>query len=624
VIVEMARVQILGPKALLDECVKVLHDAAVVHIESVPAPSEGAFITRAPIEKDKIDEKAALEKASEGIKNLLALLSPPVSWTRPPVAGSDIARLLQEAAPVDRQVRALRARREKLLEELSSLGRYEKLFTGFAPLVSRLGGLKNLDIMGLTVEKSREDVVKLLEGEVRKITSGSYRIYVKDLDPSVTGIVLAYPRQFDIKIKNLLTGKEISEVRLPDEYEEMTLFAALRMMRKKKEALPGVIRDVEAEIEAISRLWYATLVALREAIQDAADEIGMLDYARQTRFAFVIEGWAPTESLAALRRRLADSFGDKVTVREMVVEGREARRVPVQIRNPWFIRPFEVFLGALPSPVYGSVDPTMYVALFFPAFYGLIVGDIGYGAVLLTLALVLRRRFRDKPVFRDIFTVLAISSTSAIIFGFLFGELFGDLGERLHLLHPIILHRTESIKALAVIAIGIGIGHVLLGVVIGVVNNMARGRLKEAGARTAYFISIVSLLALIGAMLKFLPASFMTPVALTLLGSFAVLTVLEGVLGPLELLKAMGNILSYLRIMAVGTASVVMALVANRIGELSENIAIGIIAASMIHALNLAISLLSPSIQSMRLQYVEFFSKFYEGGGRKYQPFRKR
>ena len=163
-----------------------------------------------------------------------------------------------------------------------------------------------------------------------------------------------------------------------------------------------------------------------------------------------------------------------------------------------------------------------------------------------------------------------------------------------------------------------------MGVAIGVVNNMMRGKLKEAGARTAYFVSIASLLILIGVMLKFLPASLTTPMALTLLVSFVVLTVLEGVLGPLELLKAMGNILSYLRIMAVGTASVVMALVANRIGELSENIAIGIIAASMIHALNLAISLLSPSIQSMRLQYVEFFSKFYEGGGRKYEPFRKR
>jgi V/A-type H+-transporting ATPase subunit I len=76
--------------------------------------------------------------------------------------------------------------------------------------------------------------------------------------------------------------------------------------------------------------------------------------------------------------------------------------------------------------------------------------------------------------------------------------------------------------------------------------------------------------------------------------------------------------------MAVGTASVVMALVANRIGSLSENLILGIIVAGLIHILNLLLSVISPSIQSMRLQYVEFFSKFYEGGGRKYTPFKKR
>lgn len=620
----MARVQILGPKAQLDECVKVLHDAAVVHIESVPAPAEGAFLTRLPIEWEKLERKASLEKAAESIKNLLALLPAPVSWSKPPVPGTAVSGLLKELEPVEKEVRTLRARREKLLEELSAVSRYEKLFTGFASLVSRLGGLKNLDIMGLTVEKSREDVVKLLEDEVKRLTDGSYRIYVKDLDANTSGVVLAYPRQFDIKIRNLLTGKEISEVRLPDEYEDMTLYTALRSMRKKKDALPGLVRDVEAGIDAVSRLWYGTLVSLREAVQDAADEIGMLDYALQTHFAFVIEGWAPTESLDSLRRTLADHFGDKVFLREMEVAGGEAHRVPVQIRNAWFIRPFEVFLRALPSPVYGSVDPTIYVALFFPSFYGLIVGDVGYGLVILALSLILRRRFRHKPVLSDIFTVLAISSVFAILFGFLFGELFGDLGERLGLLQPIILNRTESIKALGVIAVGIGIGHVLLGVAIGAINQLVRGRFKEAGAKVAYFISIVSLLVLIAVMLEFLPARFTTPVALSLIASFVVLTVLEGILGPLELLKAMGNILSYLRIMAVGTASVVMALVANRIGEHSENLVIGIIAAGLIHALNLAISLLSPSIQSMRLQYVEFFSKFYEGGGKKYHPFRKR
>ncbi|HEY4706508.1 MAG TPA: V-type ATP synthase subunit I, partial [Thermodesulfobacteriota bacterium] len=106
--------------------------------------------------------------------------------------------------------------------------------------------------------------------------------------------------------------------------------------------------------------------------------------------------------------------------------------------------------------------------------------------------------------------------------------------------------------------------------------------------------------------------------------SFIAFVALEGMLGPIEFIEALGHIVSYVRIMAVGTASVVMALVANRIGGLSESLVAGVALAAVIHALNLVLSILSPSIQSMRLQYVEFFSKFYEGGGRRYRPFKSR
>ncbi len=624
----MARVQIIGPKAYLDECVKALHDAAVLHIETVPAaeaaPGKEAFLRRIPLEQDKLKEKAFLVKSSEKVRNLIALLPAPLSYRKQAVSGAEINGLLEQAAPVEEKVRALHARREKLIEELSVVTRYEKLLRGFAPMVSRLGGLKNLDIMGLTVEKTREDVVKLLEGEVAKITGGSYRIYTKDLDETTEGVVLAYPRQFDMTIRNLLAGKAISEVRLPEEYEEMTLFSALRRMQKKKEDLPGLIKDAETETAGISALWYGVLVGLKEAIDDAIDEIGVLDYAGQTRFAFVIEGWVPAQSLKALKHKFMGLFGEKVFIREFEVRSNEPRRVPVHINNPWFLKPFEVFLGALPSPVYGSVDPTIYVAIFFPAFWGLIVGDMGYGGLMLAVSLFLRRRFRNKPTFHDIFTVLAISSLSAVIFGFLFGEFFGDLGERLGILHPVLFQRSESIETLSFIAIGIGVGHVLLGVAIGAVNHIYRGSFREAWAKVSYFVLIASFIVIMGIMFDYLPRALLTPGALALIASFIVLTVLEGVIGPLEFLKAIGNILSYLRIMAVGMASVVMALVANRIGGLSHNIVVGIIMAGAIHTLNLALSVLSPSIQSMRLQYVEFFSKFYEGGGRRYQPFKKR
>ena len=93
------------------------------------------------------------------------------------------------------------------------------------------------------------------------------------------------------------------------------------------------------------------------------------------------------------------------------------------------------------------------------------------------------------------------------------------------------------------------------------------------------------------------------------------------IMGPIEFIGLVGNILSYLRIAAIGLASVYLAKVANEMAGMIGNLVVGIILAILIHALNLVLGAFSPTIQSLRLHYVEFFQKFYQGGGRQYEPF---
>lgn len=621
---EMRKLQIIGPKAYLDECIKVLHAAAVVHIETIPADKGAEFLKRLPMEKEKLKEKESLESASDRLKNLLLLLKPPQYYRTERVGGEEIAKFLEHIRSVEENVLALHAEKDELTEELAAVNRYERLLRNFAPIVSRLGGLKNFDIVGLTIEKTREDIPKLIDHEVNKATGGSYQIFVKELDENTVGVVLTYPKKFEPKIRYLLTGKSINEIRLPDEYAGLPLIESLKIMRRKKEELPRRIQEIEGALTRLSEDWYATIAGLKRAVDDALDEIGAITYAAQTKYAFVIEGWVPADMLRPLGNEFGRLFGDTVIVRELEIKKEETDLIPVHIINPKALRPFEVFLAALPAPKYGSVDPTPFVALFFPIFFGLIVGDIGYGALIFALSFFLKTRLKNNPMLEDIATVISISSISAIIFGVLFGEFFGDLGTRLGIIQPVLFHRTESLKTLMLLTIGIGAGHVLLGILISIVNHLYRGKTREAGANIAFFVLITASLAVIGMMFEYLPKGFLTQGIIVLVLAFFALTALEGIMGPLEFVKALGNILSYVRIMAVGTASVVMALVANRLGSVSENIAIGVIAAGLFHILNLVLSILSPSIQSMRLHYVEFFSKFYEGGGRKYTPFKKR
>jgi len=605
----------------LDECIKTLHATSVFHIETA-APD--FFLQRLPIEKEKLLEKGFLERSRETLRNLLFLLKTPQTVRTAYVSGAELADRIESAGSVAERVKTIRAELDSLGEELSAVNRYEKLIIGFAPVVSRLGGLKNFDIAGLTLEKGRTGVVELLAAEIDRITEGRFELHTTDIDEATLGVVIAYPKAYDTQVRYLLSGKSINEIRLPDDYADLPLLGALKLMRMRKEELPRLMREYEKELTGVSNEWYGLVKGMLAAIDDAIDEIGVLSYAAQTHFTFVIEGWIPADLLAGLRERFVGQYSGAVLVRELPIGRKETHRVPVCIVNPRPLRPFEVFLGALPLPRYGSVDPTPYVAVFFPLFFGLMVGDVGYGVIILIVGLLLRRRFRSKEKLRDIATVLAISSVSAIVFGFLFGEFFGDLGTRTGLMHPLVIHRAQALKTMMGITLVIGAGHVMLGVIIGAVNQFKRRHIAHACAKLAYLAAIVSFLVVICAVLGAAPKGLVVPGVVSLVVSVAVLSALEGALGPIEMVKAVGNILSYVRIMAVGTASVVLANVANKIGGLAENIFIGIIIGGAIHALNILLSMVSPVIQSMRLQYVEFFSKFYEPGGVKYAPFRKR
>jgi V/A-type H+-transporting ATPase subunit I len=128
---------------------------------------------------------------------------------------------------------------------------------------------------------------------------------------------------------------------------------------------------------------------------------------------------------------------------------------------------------------------------------------------------------------------------------------------------------------------------------------------------------IVALLAV----LRILPRGLFTPAVIGLLVAFPILVIAEGLVGPIELLSTLGNILSYTRIMALGTASVMLAVVANRMVGSFGSAAVGVVFALLFHLVNFAIALFSPTIHALRLHYVEFFGKFYSPGGVRYRPF---
>jgi len=186
----------------------------------------------------------------------------------------------------------------------------------------------------------------------------------------------------------------------------------------------------------------------------------------------------------------------------------------------------------------------------------------------------------------------------------------------------------ENVMSLLLMTVGIGAAHITLGLVLGVweaVKDKSRNHLLERGGM---LLGLIGLFFIVGILADWMPQGFMSvSIAFVIVGVVmlgASLGTLGIVMGPIEFLTLIGNVLSYLRIAAIGLASVFLAKVANEMAGMVGNVVVGAILAILIHALNLVLGMFSPTIHSLRLHYVEFFRKFYEGGGRRYEPFKSR
>jgi V/A-type H+-transporting ATPase subunit I len=216
--------------------------------------------------------------------------------------------------------------------------------------------------------------------------------------------------------------------------------------------------------------------------------------------------------------------------------------------------------------------------------------------------------------------VAGACSAFSIIFGVIFGELFGDLGHRAFGMVPHGFNREEAIFPFLGLAVALGVVHITLGLVLAVVNAWRQGHRRQAVGRGVAAVMVLLTVSSLLAAVEVLPAGLFTPFAIAVLVAFPILIALEGIVAVIELVSTFGHILSYARIMALGTASLMLAVVANKMVGAMGSVLVGVLFALLFHIVNFAIGLFSPTIHALRLHYVEFFGKFFSPGGTAYRP----
>jgi V/A-type H+-transporting ATPase subunit I len=613
-IVPMVRVRVMGPRALLTPVLTVIQDVGMLHCASPPegGPLRGTLLAPAEARRRRQllrlvdDVEAALVEAPEG----------PLAG--PADAPAECARWARLARRVRRSLAGLADRTARLQEEQALLARYQGFFATFEALLEARAPRPGFSAFHVVLRAEQAEMLPALERALGELLGDACETVSRRLAGGEIALLLLVPASRAPAVERLLADTRVQEVPVPTGYGP-TLLEAVPTMRLRAARIPAELEELRRErAEVLGR----HAGDLRRALAAARDRLAQLEALALTAVTpslFVLDGWLPAGGEPKLARALDRAFGATVVTETVDRAHWEGQDAPVVLRNPRLFRPFELVTGMLPLPRYGTIDPTPYVAVFFPMFFGLMLGDAGYGAAVALLALVLHHRSRPGTTLRAVAEVAGPCALFAIVFGVLFGEYFGDLGRRWFGLHPLWLDRENAIVPFLLLTLALGVVHVVLGLVLGVLAG-AREHPRQAAGRGLSAVMIVLIVVAILGAVEVLPRSVLTPAVVALLVAFPVLIALEGIVAAIELLSAIGHVLSYARIMALGTASVMLAIVANRLAGAVGSALVGALFALLFHLVNFGLGLFSPTIHALRLHYVEFFGTFYSPGGTRYQP----
>jgi len=429
----------------------------------------------------------------------------------------------------------------------------------------------------------------------------------------------------------------------PVSFEPMTGTVA-ELIEQHSEKLNETKRQLQSQIENAALLSKNLL-----KLQILYDHYGNLLNREQTKgtaptteHTVLLEGWVKKSDYGRLEK-IVSGFGASSLNR---IEPAEGEEVPVEIENKNFVRPFEVITRLYGMPQHFEVDPTVFLAPFFALFFALCLTDAGYGLMIIALmAFFIKKVQGDKKLM----WMLGICAAVTVGAGALTGGWFGDAVQQFV---PVLKPAREKMmwfdpleKPMMFFALALALGYfqILTGLVIAFVHNLKRKDYIAAVCDQLTWLVMLNSLVIFGAgKAGAVPAglgSFCWKLALIPAGMILLFSHRQGGwasrigMGMYKLFSAvfyMGDVLSYLRLMAIGMVTAGLAMAVNVMAGLALDIPYGLGIVVMIlvlvggHGFNIAISGLSAFVHTLRLQYAEFFPKFFVGGGRLFEPLSKK
>jgi len=435
--------------------------------------------------------------------------------------------------------------------------------------------------------------------------------------------------------------------------------------------LPELKGNPQEELQVIDRRFHEISTKLAEVEESARKETHHLKNLRilfdalsweliqkesdrkflATESSILITGWAPKNGLETLKKNLHEV---NPNFELFEVEPEEDESAPVLLVNKPYLKPFESVTGIYGLPLPHEMDPTPYLAVFFIVFFGLALTDAVYGLLMFAIMFSVLRFLKIPKQSQGLIRLLMYAGIVTFFAGAIFGgwaslevdqvpkwlTTTNSNGETVFLAQKI--SAITNPMGVLILSLVLGYVQVLFGVVINFIHKYRHGNKKHAlidDLPWVFILSVIALQIMLGAGL--LPDMMALPLKYLLYIAIAgivltqgrekknpIVKLLSGVLGLYGLVGYLSDILSYSRLLALGLATSIIGLAVNTIAGMVNGVPyVGIILAIIVliggHAFNLGINALGAFIHSGRLQFVEFFTKFLEGGGKAFAPLSK-
>jgi V/A-type H+-transporting ATPase subunit I len=643
----MVKVRVMTAKDYSNEALKTLHRVGVLHVEE----SEELK----PIDREAIEHgRREVGELLTAIDDVLAYIPKgemvpleediEVIYTRPFDETDSEVRLLctklsnmhQRAAKLNNEVKELTELSKYLgSPELQADIRLEDLGFSGGYLFSRVFVFPS-------------EVYETLHHKLDNYLFGSTVATIED-----ETILYAIAKVEDQKlIESIVKDCGGKILQIPD--ENLTLTEFLRVVGGKIRSLGEELTKLHGEIEGKTRENLEKLVLFREALSAENERLSVLEKACEAKYVTLIEGWIPGSNAETAISEVKENIG-YVFIDTRKPE--QAEEPPTKMRNFTALKPFQTIVNLFATPKYREWDPTPIIAYSFAFFFGLMLGDVVYAIAIILFTKYVLRLFVDDPESEGVKLfqrTLYISSGVALIIGLLTGTYLGDFytffGIESLALVAGVKHLLGDCMLFIVFSLIIGLVHVNIAHVLAFIKGIKEGQNGVVIGKLGLFVlQIAGIPWIIHAMLHVDIPLLTTQIYSILLYVMALGIILivvssimlkgafiGGIFWLFDITGILGDVMSYCRLAGVGLATFYLAACFNLMAKLLSGMVpagiahlilgslIFIVILAIGHGINLVLSGITCFVHSLRLCFVEFLLKFYEGGGREYSPFRLR